>query len=680
MAKDTTTVLQEVVDGEPSHNAQQVDNLESLVQTAQQTAQQTNTLRTQLLRSANILRYYRASQLLQRALHTAMPAFFLRRPRASPIQENVRIRADAVDKMRSLATARSNHTTVGAQTLCGDRALCDDLARGKFTLLGQTIDLGRPVDWRASGASRPTHLWRFHLHYHEYLLDLAVGSNEEGAVGGAVGGAEALNVWPVIWSIITDWINSNPLEHSQRDDEAWHPYCISRRLPVWAQLFALCEPPADLRDRFLRSFACQAAVLSKTLEFDLGGNHLLENLRALALAGAFLEGSLGERCLDLAASHFQKQLPLQILPHGEHYERAPMYHCQVLGNLLQVAIATACLREDLAQQCCQTASRMRDFLQSILHPDGEIPLFGDSCWGEAHSVEEINAWADLLGLGSATESQEPTTVVGPYWAWRDADDALIFDAGPVGANHLPAHAHCDLLGFEASIAGQRWFVDSGLFDYDESTMRAYCRSSAAHNVVTIDHQNCCDVWSRFRMGRRGQPVRFAHGRQGGFSWCHASHDGYRHLGIPELSRLMVIHKSGVWACLEHGSPARSSSLIGRLHLAPGVEVQQPDPQQPGSSQQLRLAREGVQRWLTVSPGVELGQAEGWYCDRFGQRTRTEVITYRPANASPAGGTFGWLLSPSAISSGAVIIIDDATGQAQVAIDGDPEPFHWQFPN
>ena len=31
------------------------------------------------------------------------------------------------------------------------------------------------------------------------------------------------------------------------------------------------------------------------------------------------------------------QLAVQVLPDGGHYERAPAYHCQVLGDLIDIA-------------------------------------------------------------------------------------------------------------------------------------------------------------------------------------------------------------------------------------------------------------------------------------------------------------------------------------------------------
>lgn len=618
---------------------------------------------TKLGRMANVLRYYRFSQLLRRGVRTLQPAGISPQPSRLRESETFAVREPARLAFLAIARTRTSRSQLspGAQR--------DDLAQGSFTLLGEKRNLGTPIDWMSREKGHPARLWGFQLHYHETLLDLAA----------SVAGGDT-DAWLLIWETVAGWIKGNRPEHVGNSD-AWHAYCISRRLPIWAQLFALCKPPKDLEPQFLRSFATQAEWLSHALEFDLGGNHLLENLRALALAGCFLEevpghGGRAERWLDLAEKYFKTELALQVLPSGEHFERAPMYHCQVLGNLLQVGIVARGIRPQLSDVCLSTAARMGDFVAQILHPDGEIPLWGDSCFGEAYSMDEILALEQVAGMTIAQQAHRGATITGNYWTWREGRDAVLFDAGPVGGDSLPAHAHCDLLGLEASVNGERWFVDSGVYDYEESSMRDYCRSSVAHNVVTVDNQNCCDVWSRFRMGRRGRVTRFEQGHEGGFSWCYASHDGYRHWGVAELARLMVAHQGGAWSCVEAAylsHSARASELpelVGRLHLAPHMQVESSGPRQ------LKLTLQDSQRWLTFTEGTLLGWAKGWYCDRFGSRTRTSVITYRPTVGESGNFRFGWWLSPRTEANSELVFAEPAREKVRFAIGDDV--FEWEF--
>src|SRR5690606_8457887 len=101
--------------------------------------------------------------------------------------------------------------------------------------------------------------------------------------------------------------------------------------------------------------------LERHLEWDLRGNHLFENLRTLILCGAAWEG---ERCvnrLDRAIALCEAQIDEQILPSGEHFERSPMYHAQMLSAVLDMRDATRSLRPAFAETCQQTAARMASF-------------------------------------------------------------------------------------------------------------------------------------------------------------------------------------------------------------------------------------------------------------------------------------------------------------------------------
>src|SRR5690606_16017858 len=142
----------------------------------------------------------------------------------------------------------------------------------------------------------------------------------------------------------------------------------------------------------------------------------------------------------------EAQIREQILPSGEHFERSPMYHAQMLSALLDIRDATASPRPTFSQLCDKTAARMASFLGLILHPDGQVPLLADTAYEETpcppililHAVPPHEVKPEVLpGTDGAHE-------VEGYWMWRDADAFLLFDHGPVGADELPAHAHNDL--------------------------------------------------------------------------------------------------------------------------------------------------------------------------------------------------------------------------------------------
>ncbi|NQT41245.1 MAG: hypothetical protein HQ581_27405, partial [Planctomycetes bacterium] len=373
------------------------------------------------LRAFYILKHYRIGQLAARLLNV--------------IRRRVLQRTGGRRWMRLPTVLPGRRQNPGFEKLLGwklgcrqgeetaARAAC--VLRGEFRFLNASRELPDPVDWRLEQHPDAAHLWRFHLHYHEFLLDLA----SEGAK------QQDAKHFGRAWSLVDQWIEGNRLGDPRVAADAWHPYCISRRLPAWMLLWMASPPKKELTEQVLGSMFCQARFLSRHVEWDVRGNHLLENARALILVGAFLEGPEADRWLRRGANVFRKELEQQILRHGEHFERSPMYHAEMLDAVLDVRDVTVDLMPELARPCDLAASRMAGFLQDIVHPDGRIPLLGDSCFGESAEVDQLVARADeqrTADNACDTQKEHPHgRVTGDYWTFRHRDHYLIFDAGPV---------------------------------------------------------------------------------------------------------------------------------------------------------------------------------------------------------------------------------------------------------
>ncbi|RMF91208.1 MAG: hypothetical protein D6741_16210, partial [Planctomycetota bacterium] len=468
-------------------------------------------------------------------------------------------------------------------------------------------------------------LWLFQLHYHDILHDLACHT-ESSQLAAA-------------WQFVESWLDAFPVESRRQAADAWHPYCIARRIPNWIRLWFQRSPSGTVASRFLESLWQQADFLSRALEWDLRGNHLLEDLRGLAWATVFFGKDASPGWLRLLERHVPSQLEEQVLPHGEHIERSSMYHLAMLDGVLDLAELLPDRLPAVAESCRRTASRMAAFLEAILLPDGEIPLLGDSCFGEAPSVESVLRRArslDVYAPGRPTETPAGR-VVGPYWAYREADDMFLFDAGPAACDWLPAHGHADLFHVEIAAAGKRIFTDSGVFDYDDSPERSYCRSTAAHNTLEIDGQNQCDVYSRFRMGRRGHPTRLAHGRHGDLYWATCSHDAYRFLGIPSVRRYVVCRPGGPWVILDRLNTRTRGThrLCSRLHAHPDIELTAVAAD--------RITFAAGDRSVVVTPvgHNRLELTESTYHPEFGVRMPRPCITLR--TTSPPATIVGFAI-------------------------------------
>lgn len=575
----------------------------------------------QVNRLRYVLQYYRTSQLAMRFV-THLRRRWLQWTGAKRLQNDYGTVLLLRDN-RNLDSVLNWKTASRRARGSADRA--QEILRGCYCFLNQKLTLPDPLDWRLNEHPGTPLLWRFQFHCQEFLLDLAAEASEQHP--------EYLQR---IHELIRSWIVQNHSGGPIRVHDAWHPYCISRRLPVWMLLCTrLPELKAD--PTVLSSIASQARFLERHLEWDLRGNHLLENLKAMAIAGAFFAGRDADRWLKVSHRLLEFQIQEQILHAGEHFERSPMYHAIMLEGFLDVRDATRDVCPNLADRCDEAARRMARFVEAILHPDGDIPLFGDSCLNATSPIHQLLERAGERNVSISPAGLDPTRhraqLIGDYWVFRSRKDCVILDAGPVGPDELPAHAHSDLLSWEGSIGGKRLIVDSGTFHYQDDEMRHYCRSTPAHNVLQIDDRPLCDTWSSFRLGYRGWPGRPVTGQAGDFTWVCASHNACRRSGVPSVGRLMACRPGGPWICVDWARGKGTHRLTNWLHFHPDAKIIGVD------SDCVSISWNGHPVHVSPLTDGNLQLLEGWYCPEFGLRLPHPVLQWTRKQTLPA--VCGW---------------------------------------
>lgn len=440
-------------------------------------------------------------------------------------------------------------------------------AAGRFTLLGTSRELGSPPDWAQPDA--PT-LWRFHLHYWDWAWSLALHPERSWAR-------------TAFGELFASWRTGTVIGRG----DAWAPYVVSLRAWSWCGLF---EPLADGTPHaalLAEELARHAAFLRRHLETDVGGNHLLKNIKALlGLAVAFGDHQAAEHWTDLLV----RQIGLQVLPDGGHAERAPAYHCQVLADLDDLAGLLDADGAHVPGELTAARARMRAWLGEVLTPDGTVPLLNDgypvpraAVDALAHPPVQPRAEPGTTATCRVSESTEGSGLAvlpdsglavlrtGPWW--------LLADVGLPCPDDLPAHAHADTLSFLLWHDGIPLLVEQGTSTYDAGPVRTAQRSTAAHNTVTVDGHDSTEVWGAFRAGRRARvslgPVT-SDGPHGG-PRLTATHDGYRWLsGSPRHTRIWELGASGL-TVTDRISGSGRHRLDLRFHFATGYRLQLPGP-------------------------------------------------------------------------------------------------------
>ncbi len=511
------------------------------------------------------------------------------------------------------------------------------LREGWLEFVGLPRQLGWPPDWQAPGLPA---LWRYHLHYFEYLWSLDFAD----ARGAAL-----------------DWIRRHALQHGR---VGWDPYPLSLRLLNWCGYFfgrqrqsTAAEP--DFEAALWRSVWLQAEWLRSHLETHLLGNHLLENGAALAFCGSCFGGAAAEAWLREGLGVLRREVPEQVLPDGGHFERSPMYHARTLYALTALLDVAG---NDLRALLEAPLARMARALVCLCHPDGGIALLNDSALGHQPEARDLlDWWALCAGREAPTVAPGAFALpeTGYYGAREPAGHYLICDAAPIGPDYQPGHAHADLFSFELSLAGRRVVVDAGVFGYEADERRRFARSTRAHNTVEIEGQDQCELWAAFRVARRARPrdVVFEE-RPDGFA-LEGWHDGYARLaGAPRHARRFRWHADGVLLVRDRVLAGRRVRSCSRLHLHPEcrVEAHSRDAARvahPGGVFQVRFAGPGA---LRVEPsrhfpafGRELA-SEALAFDAEGARVETgfciaagaEPLRYDLAAGATLGErSYGW---------------------------------------
>jgi len=473
----------------------------------------------------------------------------------------------------------------------------EKILEGQFCFLNKSAQLGFPPKWDHKNGNL---LWEFNLQYMNYLFLL---SDEQKIF------------------LISDWIRKN----TKRNSVAWHPYIISLRT------VNIIKAGID-SDEINRSLYEQARHLYRNLEFYHPANHYLENAKALIFCGTYFRGSRSaENWITSGRRIIKKQLQSQILGDGVHFERSVMYHLRVLENLLDL-LNISDYQDELNPLLRNYCSLMIKFLKDATHPDGTIAMFNDSSPEIYPSTDRIIGYAEDLGIeihsakkkdGNIQDSEVwtfvPYTEAGYYIA-KTGSIYFMFDAGPIGPDHIPAHSHGDIFSYEFSYKGRKFAVDPGVYDYTAGLLRHYARGTGSHNTLTIDERDQAEFWGAFRVGRRYPPEKVSVTNDDNLIKITGSFKGFSRLIGDNLihSREVVIGKSLPFIEITDFLYGRNNHTISSsIHLHPDVLIHQ-------ENGKIILENKGVKIRLNITGG-SFAILDGRYFPEFGVELNNKVI-------------------------------------------------------
>ena len=351
------------------------------------------------------------------------------------------------------------------------------------------------------------------------------------------------------------------------------PYPISVRGINWIKFLTkhgIQNPEID------NSLFAHYKILLDNLEYNLLGNHLLENGFSL-LFGAYYYYDL--RLYNMAKDIIETELIEQILDDGGHFELSPMYHQIILDRVLD------CInllqnnkqfdkQESLLSFMKEKSEKMLQWLNCMTFSNGNIPLLNDSIIGIAPSTQQLNNYAIRLELIS--EKFIPQIRLNlcnsylkdsGYRRINGSNYECIIDVGQTGPEYQPGHAHADTFNFELYLLGKPIIVDTGISTYEKNERRQFERSTTSHNTVQIGNFNSSEVWGGFRVARRAKVIFLEENS----TTIKARHDGYKRIGI--IHEREFLCESDSLSIGDKLISDRKLNAVSRFHFNPDLDVQ-----------------------------------------------------------------------------------------------------------
>ncbi|MAF31803.1 MAG: hypothetical protein CMF60_06315 [Magnetococcales bacterium] len=394
----------------------------------------------------------------------------------------------------------------------GNKKQADKIVHKKtFSFINQEINFGDDVKWYPQGA---TALWIYNLHYFNWINDLRTHA-EKGQT--------------TAQSLVESWL----LNCNHFNKISWHPYPLSIRVINWLSHYHYISENMDpgMKELFNQSLLRQCEHLSQNLEWDVEGNHLIKNLKAMVYIGLCLPGQ--QTTYLEALNLLLDQLKIQIHEDGGHYEKSPSYHVDVLVDLLDLTALIRKAGQTPPIALIETIDRMALAFDFYRYKDKGLALFNDGSVGNTNFLDEV--WKRCRMIDSRPK-QLPNT---GYVRLEHHDTMLMVDVGKCCPDFLPAHAHADTASFEMCLGDERVFVNSGTYAYQHKKRNVF-RSTGAHNTVSINGESSAEIWQTFRVGRRPQNVHFTFKEEEKVgTGVEVSHDGYAHLNASHSRKIFL---------------------------------------------------------------------------------------------------------------------------------------------
>ena len=274
----------------------------------------------------------------------------------------------------------------------------------------------------------------------------------------------------------------------------------------------------------------QAFVLYRRREYHLLSNHLFKNIVALLFLGFLFNNS---KWINWALKELKKQLQEQTTNNGYHFEFSPTYHSHFIKDLLDIYNLLSNNYEKT-----EILNTLEKKIKQGLHwldyfsKDGAYYKINDINFEGCPSPVELFSYAKVLDIRYSKSEK----ISGEYPIIHNNGLEIMMYCAPVSPKYNPAHSHADISSILLWFKDKEILIETGNYDYEESSEREYSRSTKAHNTISINDADQNDNWKVFRIGRRAKILEKCYKRD----MISCSHNGYDKYGVIHIRNIIKI--------------------------------------------------------------------------------------------------------------------------------------------
>lgn len=554
------------------------------------------------------------------------------------IPQNVRIKVSPFEQNTALI-----RNSLEIESRKQFRVKADAISEGCFRVWNESIKIGdeSSINWSPDEFNELPHLADLKLKVLEPLYWAIMGYEPQHP--------DRQDVQQPYKNLLNDWVNQSVIGRKGYLRSAWAPWVVSRRIQHllrylgWVREGDQGSTKEEMERLIAREIYKNSLFLRNHIEWDVDGNHLIENGTSLVMAGLALEPERAD-WVRYGINLLEQQMQSQTLADGCHYERSPMYHIIVLTRMLTVCDLLARFDRSVPNQIRTTTQQATDFLKYISHADGSIPLLNDSVHGEALTARECLRYASKVGFTPQSKGLKTANLAavsnssGYTWFENDVGKLLV-DGGPVGPPHLPGHSHSDTLSILLWGEDTQVLTDTGTFGYIADEKRNYARGVRGHNTVQVGNTEPIEVGGKYLMGPRSNPeVRVEKGEISLFEGAYRAQP----FNGPHYRHHRSIYTGPDWWLVRDTVDKHDRLPVkSRLHFHPNIELSR-----SGESGPLEINSEFDETGMTILPFChdQLDRGTGPYFPRFGVEKDRDVVTMRISGNNRPPVSFGYWIA------------------------------------